>query len=86
MVKTIRLETNVTTDHELHIKLPNDFPEGMAEITLVVESQNKSKKKGRTFGDLLKSEFFGMWKDRDDIGDSVEYARKLQEKTWKRIR
>lgn len=28
--------------------------------------------------------FIGMWKDRDDIGDSVEFARKLRERTWKR--
>lgn len=28
--------------------------------------------------------FIGMWKDRDDIGNSVEFARKLRERTWRR--
>jgi hypothetical protein len=25
-----------------------------------------------------------MWADRDDIGDSVEFARKLRERAWTR--
>jgi len=28
--------------------------------------------------ELAKSGFAGLWKDRTDIGDSVEYARKLR--------
>ena len=28
--------------------------------------------------------FIGMWKDRDDIGDSGEFARKLRDPTWRR--
>jgi hypothetical protein len=28
--------------------------------------------------------FIGMWADRDDIGDSVEYARQLRERAWSR--
>jgi hypothetical protein len=31
-----------------------------------------------TAGDLANSELFGLWKDRTDIGDSVEFARKLR--------
>jgi hypothetical protein len=30
---------------------------------------------------LQASGVVGLWKDRDDIGDSVEYARKLREHT-----
>lgn len=33
-----------------------------------------------TLGDLLKSDVVGMWEDRTDIGDSVEWARKLRDK------
>lgn len=32
----------------------------------------------------LDSELVGMWEDRDDIGDSVEFARKLREQVWQR--
>ena len=26
----------------------------------------------------------GMWKDRDDIGDSVEYVNRMRQPRWKR--
>jgi hypothetical protein len=35
-----------------------------------------------TFDDLLKSEFLGMWRDRADIKDSFEFARKLRSEGW----
>ncbi len=35
-----------------------------------------------TARDLLDSELVGMWADRDDIGDSSEYARTLRERAW----
>jgi hypothetical protein len=28
--------------------------------------------------------FVGAWKDRDDIGDSVEFARDLRRRVWSR--
>jgi hypothetical protein len=31
-----------------------------------------------TAGDLLRSPLFGLWKDREDIVDSLEFARKLR--------
>jgi len=37
----------------------------------------------RTGGDLLKY-VAGLWADRDDIGDSVEYAAELRKKAWRR--
>jgi hypothetical protein len=35
-----------------------------------------------TFGDLLSSEFFGMWRDRADIEDSLKFARRLRSEAW----
>ncbi len=40
--------------------------------------------KEHTLGELLESEFFGMWKDREDISDSATYARHLREIAWRR--
>ncbi len=37
-----------------------------------------------TANDLLNSGLVGLWKDRDDIGDSVEFARKLREEAQNR--
>jgi hypothetical protein len=82
---TINLSAKVTANRQLKIKLPRNVPEGLADIVVHVTSQKKTKrKKGKTFGDLLDSKFFGMWADRTDIKDSVEFARKLREDAWKR--
>jgi hypothetical protein len=65
----------------LVIALPEDVPEGPAEIVVAVSSPAS---KSSTFGELLDSEFFGMWRDREDIGDSVEFARDLRSVGWRR--
>jgi hypothetical protein len=38
-----------------------------------------SEKPILTAGDLLNSDLVGMWVDRTDIGNSLEFARKLRE-------
>jgi hypothetical protein len=38
---------------------------------------DRLKRKSRSVGDFA---FFGMWKDRTDIGDSVDYVAKLRRK------
>ena len=45
-----------------------------------------SQKKFMTAKDLLESGLAGIWKDRDDIKDSVAYARKLREQAQNRRR
>jgi hypothetical protein len=60
--------------------LPADVPVGPAEIVLVVSSSDRSN--GRTLGDFKNSEFFGMWRDRSDIIDSVQLARELRSEGW----
>jgi hypothetical protein len=82
MVRTLNLTADIPASRELHINLPADFPEGPAEIVLVV-SPNKQAKLP-TLGDLRDSEFFGMWRDRSDIGDSTDFARTLRSEGWKR--
>jgi hypothetical protein len=82
MVKTLNLNTNIPADRKLHITLPADVPPGPAEIVLVVSSAAASAPS--TLGELLDSEFFGMWRDRADITDSFEFARDLRSQGWKR--
>jgi hypothetical protein len=82
MVKTISLKAQVTADHQVCITLPEDVPVGPAEIVLVVVPEGISL--AHTLGELADSELFGTWKDREDIEDSVEFARKLREEAWKR--
>jgi hypothetical protein len=76
MLKTITITMEITPDRELHLTLPDDTPLGPMEIVVVVASATSHM--GQTFGDLFNSEFFGMWRDRDNIADSVAFARQLR--------
>lgn len=80
MVRTINLNAEIPASRELHITLPADFPIGFAEMVLVVSCPAPAG----TLGDFVKSEFFGMWADRTDIGDSAQFARHLRTEGWKR--
>jgi hypothetical protein len=82
MFRTISLTTEVPPDREVRLKLPDDVPPGPADMVLVIASHAPTG--GRTLGDLADSEFFGMWRDRADIGDSSEFARQLRKKAWSR--
>jgi hypothetical protein len=83
MLKMINVTTEITPDREVRITLPEDTPLGPAEIVVIIASQ--AARAERTFGDLLHSEFFGMWRDREDIIDSAEFARRLRSEGWSRI-
>jgi hypothetical protein len=80
MVKTITLNADIPASRQLHITLPADVPTGSAAITVMVSPNGPST--SATFDDLLNSEFFGMWSDRTDIVDSLEFARKLRSESW----
>jgi hypothetical protein len=82
VVRTVNLNTDIPPSRELRITLPADVPVGPAEIVLVVSSSDRSN--GRTLGDFKDSEFFGMWRDRSDIIDSVQFARGLRSEGWRR--
>jgi hypothetical protein len=82
VVRTVNLHADIPADRELRIILPADVPVGPAEIVLVVSSADRFS--GRTLGDFERSEFFGMWRDRSDITDSVQFARGLRSEGWKR--
>ena len=82
MVRTVNLNTDIPANRELRITLPADVPIGPAEIVLVVTSSDHAG--GRTLGDFGRSEFFGMWHDRSDIIDGVQFARDVRSEGWKR--
>jgi hypothetical protein len=82
MIRTVTLNAEIPASRELRITLPADVPTGSAEIVITVSSCGSRPLS--TFGDLLRSEFFGMWRDRADIEDSSEFARKLRSEGWSR--
>jgi hypothetical protein len=82
-MKTITCKVVIPTDRQLKIAVPEDVPPGPAEVVVVIASETMQEK-GGTAGDMLRSPLFGLWKDRTDIGDGVEYARKLRAKAEQR--
>ncbi len=43
---------------------------------------DKTEAKTMTVEELLNSGLVGIWKDRTDIKDNVDFARELREKAW----
>ena len=60
------------------------FHEG--ESFEVVAQGSEAPKRTMTARDLLQSDLVGMWADREDIGDSVEYAQRLRRQVEENVR
>ena len=82
MVKTVSWSADIPANRELHLRLPADIPSGPADLQLVVSTEASPSSK--TLGDLLDSEYTGMWADRRDIADSTVFASQLRDQGWKR--
>lgn len=55
-----------------------------SRVRVVIEPvEDNVRKKSRKVKDLSSLAFFGMWRDRDDLGDSADWVRKEREK-WNR--
>jgi len=82
MAHTMTLRTRIPEDRAVLLQLPPDVPVGDAEMVVVVVPT--ARERLSTGRDLLDSEVFGMWADRTDIEDSVEFARRLRDAAWTR--
>lgn len=82
----VRIEKVIEKDGEINLTgLP--FKKGeRVELTVSAEPHEQVVPPYGTARDLLHSEIIGMWKDRDDIGDSSEFAHRLREKAQRRWR
>ena len=78
MVKTFTLQTNISPGREIHIKMPGDVPTGPAEVVVIIVSSEALSEAAGTAGEMLQSPLFGLWADRDDISDSIAFARRLR--------
>jgi hypothetical protein len=82
MFKTLNITADIPGSREVKIVLPPDVPVGPAELVVTINSKGDSV--AHTLGELAESEFIGMWRDRGDITNSEEFARKLREDAWRR--
>ena len=76
---TVSIRSEVQADRRLEIQIPKHVPLGPAEVVVVIfPEQPGVARKPLTAGDLLRSPLFGLWKDREDIEDSLKFARRLR--------
>ena len=61
-------------------------PGTKAELIVLVEPVDNSVERSMTGSDLLRSGLVGMWAERKDIDDSLEFARELRKEAEKRSR
>jgi hypothetical protein len=60
--------------------------ETQKDASMPAATDNKPKTGKELLDVLTRSGLVGMWKDREDIGDSVEFARQLRERLQTRGR
>jgi hypothetical protein len=75
-------EAEIPPSRELRLTLPDDIPVGRVKI-LITPTVNQNAHKN-TLGGLLHSEYFGIWRGRDDIVDGIRFARRLRRRAWSR--
>src|SRR5271169_109493 len=77
---SIRESMTITAKYEDGVFKPLEdvsISEGTIVEVRVPSYADRLKSKARSVGDFA---FYGMWKDRTDIGDSVEYISELRRK------
>lgn len=60
-------------------------PEGQREVldfVVFLKSRFKTAESAPKRGSIADEPFIGMWKDREDMEDSVTWVRDVREKQW----
>jgi hypothetical protein len=82
MTHTVTFTTDIPPTRELLVRFPESVPIESAEISIRVCPRQEGMR--HILGDFQASEYCGMWKDREDIEDSVEFAHDLRLNAWRR--
>ncbi len=73
-----KLKGIVTKDHRLELKVPQAIPLGEVEvIVLHPELAKKPKRQARRLNSNIHPAA-GIWANREDIGDPVEFVEKIR--------
>jgi len=92
-MESIQMDTVVVKDGVISMKVTGlPFKKGQKVKVTFKAKAKSSRTKGKSpakypfssAGRLLNSPLIGMWEDRTDIGDSVEFARKLRDRAQRR--
>ncbi len=83
MITALRQKVKVERGGVINLRSRNLKAGTTAEVIVLVET-DKIPEETMTAADLLKSGLVGLWADREDIGDSLEFARNLRSKASRR--
>lgn len=73
-----KLKGTVTKDYRLELKVPRSIPPGEVEVIILhLEPSEKPKSRMRRLNPNVHPAA-GMWANREDIGDTVEFVSKLR--------
>lgn len=82
-METIRISLTLEQDGEIHLSgLP--LKRGQRIEMIVLPEVDQLERSMLTADRLLASGLIGIWRDRDDLGDSAVYARQLRERAQRR--
>ncbi|MGE3800081.1 MAG: hypothetical protein AB7H80_03605 [Candidatus Kapaibacterium sp.] len=85
-MEAIRVQQKIEKRGELTVRnLPVEEGEEV-EVLVLLTSHDSERRKQLTADQLLHSDIVGMWKDRTDIPDTIEYARQLRDEAERRVR
>lgn len=73
-----KLKGTVTKDYRLELKVPRSVPPGEVEVIILrPQLPQKPKSRARSLNPNVHPAA-GIWADREDIGDTVEFVSKLR--------
>ncbi len=81
-MRSINISTTIPTSRKLDLQLPKDVPVGPAEVVVTVA--DTPDQGAGTLGDFVRSPLCGIWKEREDISDGVEFAHRLRQQAQER--
>jgi hypothetical protein len=76
---TLILQGVITEDGKLEVELPEGMTPGAVEVEI-----REPEFEYKPLGDLLDTEMVGLWADRTDIGDTLEFADKLRRRALRK--
>ena len=83
MITALRQKVKVERGGVIHLRSRSLKAGTTAEVIVLVEA-DKATEKAMTAADLLESGLVGMWAERKDIGDNLEFACSLRSQASRR--
>jgi len=75
-MQAVKLKGKVTENQRLVMEVPGEIPPGPVEVIVLFEEAGRPRKRGT--GGPEKHPMFGMWADRPEAADPVDFTKRLR--------